>query len=186
MKNSQIFDLIERIVALIRSEERKKCTEIGLQPVHMQMLDYLHRCNRYCDTPAALSSYLGMTRGTVSQTVLLMARKGLISKEADANDKRVVHLLLTNEGEAILNQAKMTSVFKQATEALVQGEVGSHEQALIEVLTALQKANQSQSFGLCKTCKYFTTIDKGFVCGLTKEKLSKSDSEKVCQEHMLE
>jgi DNA-binding MarR family transcriptional regulator len=76
---TDVYASIERMVALIRSEERKKCTEFGLQPVHFQMLDYISRCNRYSDTPAALASYLGMTRGTVSQTLLLLTRKDLKS-----------------------------------------------------------------------------------------------------------
>ena len=62
MEAVDVFDLIERMAALIRSEERKKCAEFGLQPVHLQVLDYLSRCNRYSDTPAALTNYLGMTR----------------------------------------------------------------------------------------------------------------------------
>ncbi len=82
MEKVDVFDLIERMAALIRSEERKKCTELGLQPVHLQVLDYLSRCNRYSDTPAALTNYLGMTRGTVSQTVLLLVKKGFIKKSS--------------------------------------------------------------------------------------------------------
>jgi MarR family transcriptional regulator, negative regulator of the multidrug operon emrRAB len=56
MEKIDIFDLIERMSALIRSEERRKCTELGLQPVHLQVMDYLSRCNRYSDTPAALAN----------------------------------------------------------------------------------------------------------------------------------
>ena len=118
MEKVDVFDLIERIAALIRSEERKKCTAVGLQTVHLQALNYLSRCNKYSDTPAALTNYLGMTKGTVSQS-----------------------------------------------------------------LSLLEKANQSQSFGLCKTCHYFTTMDDSFLCGVTKELLSQNDSEKICQEH---
>jgi len=57
MERIAIFEVIERMSALIRSEERKRCTELGLQPVHFQVLDYLSRCNRYSDSPAALTNY---------------------------------------------------------------------------------------------------------------------------------
>jgi hypothetical protein len=53
----------------------------------------------------------------------------------------------------------------------------------VKALMALQKANRSQSFGLCKTCQHFTKLPTGFQCNLTKELLSHSDSEKICQEH---
>jgi MarR family transcriptional regulator, negative regulator of the multidrug operon emrRAB len=183
MEKVGVFDLIERMAALIRSEERKKCTELGLQPVHLQVLDYLSRCNRYSDTPAALTNYLGMTRGTVSQTLLLLVKKGFIKKTTDATDRRMLHLSLQAEGNAILKQARSSELFNQAASLFKEHNFINNEEMFMKALTALQKANKSQSFGQCKTCQYFTTTSGGFACGLTKEPLSQSDSEKICQEH---
>lgn len=181
-----MFDLIERMAALIRSEERKKCTELGLQPVHFQVLDYLSRCNRYSDTPAALTNYLGMTRGTVSQTLLLLEKRGFIEKKADDNDRRMVHLHLLPEGESMLTKARSTELFKRAASLLSILQIDPNEVIFANALLALQKAHKSQSFGLCKTCRHFTRNTGYFVCGLTKEPLSQSDSEKICQEHSVE
>jgi MarR family transcriptional regulator, negative regulator of the multidrug operon emrRAB len=183
MEKSSVFDLIERMSALIRSEERRRCTELGLQPVHLQVMDYLSRCNRYSDTPAALANYLGMTRGTVSQTILLLEKKGYLKKTADQNDKRMVHLSLLAEGDALMNKASPADLYSQAS--AIFNENINQENVFINALNALQKANKSQSFGLCKTCKYFTETSVGFVCDLTKEQLSQGDSEKICQEHSL-
>ena len=183
MEKSSVFDLIERMSALIRSEERRRCTELGLQPVHLQVMDYLSRCNRYSDTPAALANYLGMTRGTVSQTILLLEKKGYLKKTADEKDKRMVHLSLLAEGDALMNKASPADLYSQAS--AIFNENINQENVFINALNALQKANKSQSFGLCKTCKYFTETSVGFVCDLTKEQLSQSDSEKICQEHSL-
>jgi MarR family transcriptional regulator, negative regulator of the multidrug operon emrRAB len=180
---SSTFNLIERMAALIRSEERKRCAEYGLQLVHLQVLDYLARCNKYSDTPAAVANYLGMTRGTVSQTLLLLEKKAYIKKTSDTIDRRVVHLSLLPEGLALLEQAKPSELFKDATEVLKQNDSKQYDEALADILTALQKSNQSYTFGLCKTCKFFTVCQEGFLCGLTKEPLSESDSELICQEH---
>ena len=183
LEKVDVFDLIERMTALLRSEERKKCTELGLQPVHLQVLDYLSRCNRYSDTPAALTNYLGMTRGTVSQTLLLLEKKEFIKKTTDAIDRRKVHLNLLSDGSAILKQARTSDLFTQAALLFKEHDFIHNEEMFMKALTALQKANKSQSFGLCKTCQYFTTTSVGLNCGLTKEPLNQSDSEKICQEH---
>jgi MarR family transcriptional repressor of emrRAB len=185
MEQVDIFELIERMAALIHSEERKKCTELGLQPVHLQVLDYLSRCNRYSDTPAALTNYLGMTRGTVSQTLLLLSKKGFIKKTTDATDRRVVHLSLLAEGDTILKQARTSELFIKAALIFKKHNLVNPEELFVKALTSLQKANKSHSFGLCKTCQYFTKTADGFTCGLTKEPLSQSDSEKICQEHSI-
>ena len=184
MEKADLFDLVERIAALIRSEERKKCTAVGLQTVHLQALNYLSRCNKYSDTPAALTNYLGMTRGTVSQSLSLLEKKGYIKKTVDINDRRVIHLELLPEGKTILEQARPAELFIKATSMMEKKEdTVDYETVFSSFLTALQKANQSQSFGMCNTCHYFTIMDDGFLCGVTKEPLSQSDSEKICQEH---
>ena len=184
MEKVDLFDLIERIAALIRSEERKKCTAVGLQTVHLQALNYLSRCNKYSNTPGALTNYLGMTRGTVSQSLSLLEKKGYIKKTANINDRRVIHLELLPEGKTILEHAQPAELFIKAAAMMEKKEdIINYEIVFANMLTALQKANQSQSFGICKTCHYFTTMDDSFLCGLTKEQLSESDSEKICQEH---
>lgn len=184
METVDVFDLIERMSALIRSEERKKCAVLGLQAVHLQALNYISRCNKYSDTPAALTNYLGMTRGTVSQTLSLLEKKGYIKKTSDTHDRRIVHLALLPEGRTTLEKARPAELFiKAATLLEKNGDISGYETLFANALTALQKANRSQSFGLCRTCHYFTTTGNGFLCGLTKQPLSQSDSEKICQEH---
>jgi len=185
MRKPNVFDLIECMAALIRSEERKRCTELKLQLVHFQVLEYLSFCNKYSDTPAAIANYLGMTRGTVSQTLIFLEKRTFIKKNQDSSDKRVFHIQLLSKGLTILNKAKPTELFLRAARILQENSlIIDSEDIFIEALTALQKANDLHSFGVCKTCKNFTRKPKGFFCELTQEKLSKKDSEKICQEHI--
>lgn len=185
LKQSDVFKLVERITALIRSEERRKCAELGLQQVHLQILDYLARCNRFSDTAAALTNYLGLTKGTISSSLQIMESKGLIVKTVDAVDKRVVHLSLSDKGRELLALACPADLFNRASTLLSHEHDDAVNAAFAQVLAALQRANRSQAFGLCKTCKHFTVQDDGFMCALTQQSLSVPDSEKICQEHNL-
>lgn len=184
MQNNDIYELIECMSALIRTEERRRCTELGLQPIHFQLLNFLSRCNKYSDTPAAAANFLGMTRGTVSQSIIILEKKGYIKKTQDLADKRVVHLSLLPSGKEVLLEARPTELFEKAF-AILNRDMGklSGKALFTNALTALQKANQSNSFGMCKTCKHFSTKNNGFFCQLTQEPLSTEDSEKICQEH---
>jgi len=184
MKEPSVFDLIEYISTLIRSEERKRCTDQKIQLVHAQILTFLSTCNKHSDTPAAVANYLGLTRGTVSQTLIVLEKKEFIKKTQDNKDKRVYHIVLLDKGRNTLEKIKLTKLYQKASK-LLEPSIKEDEDFFVEVLTMLQKANNSYSFGICKTCKNFTKTSSGFFCELTQEKLRKSDSELICQEHMV-
>ncbi|WP_163997093.1 MarR family winged helix-turn-helix transcriptional regulator [Pyxidicoccus caerfyrddinensis] len=183
MAVDRLYSLLERLGNLLRTEERAAGLRHGLQPVHLQALRYLQSCNRYSNTPAALTEYLGLTKGTVSQTLLLLEEKGLLRKEADTEDRRVVHLHLTDAGRTVLKEAIPPALFKQALAGLPGGGEAL-EEALTGLLRGVQAANAQRSFGACSTCKHFRREGPGrFRCGMTQEPLSREDSVLLCREH---
>lgn len=185
MTNTNLFKLIERITNLVRSEERKKYAAIGLQPVHVQVLEYLATCNRFSDTPAAVAEFLGLTKGTVSQSIQVLERKTYLTKTPDSTDGRVVHLALSEEGASLLDELKPIDVFEQA-QLMVNGKgFATIEAALNAVLVELQKANNAKSFGVCHSCVNFIETGNHYYCKLTELPLSPQEANKICREHVL-
>lgn len=185
MHEPNIFKIIERISNLLRSEERKKYAAIGLQPVHIQVLEYLSACNRFSDTPAAVAEYLGITKGTISQSIQVLERKDYLEKTQDTNDGRVVHLSLSAQGIQLLDEIRPMDVFAQAQEAVSSKAFSTIEAALNSVLIELQKANNAKSFGVCQSCVNFIEVDNHYLCNLTQLPLSQLDAKKICREHVL-
>ena len=183
MNNVFLYQLLERIGNLLRAEQRSMGNEFGLQEVHLQVLLYLSRCNRYSNTPLGVTEYLNSTKGTVSQSIKVLEKNGYIVKQADEKDRRVVHLVLTKQGQTVLKQVIPPQLFIQALEGITSEETENLEKLLTQFLSSLQQANQLRSFSVCETCRFFTEEDKGFRCGLTKEPLSKKDSSLICREH---
>ena len=97
-----LLELVERLGNLLRSEFRRAGADEQLQPVHVHALVYLTRANRYSNTPQAMAEYLGLTKGTMSQSLLLLDRRGLIERYQDDLDRRVVRLRLSTSGEQFL------------------------------------------------------------------------------------
>jgi DNA-binding MarR family transcriptional regulator len=155
---------------------------LGLQPVHLAALDYLARANRYSDTPGAVGEYLELTKGTVSQSLQVLEREGLITKRPDPNDKRVVHLAVSAAGKRVLRKIAPTLLLHKVVKSLPCDRLSSTEADLKQLLLGLQRARRSRAFGVCHTCRFFKTEATGFRCGLTHEKLSVSDSHKICRE----
>lgn len=180
---ARVADLTERLGNLLRSSQRQQSEDPPLLPVHWQALHYLARCNRYSDGPVAVAEFLGLTKGTTSQTLRLLESRGLIAREDDTTDRRRIHLRLTAAGRAVLQPATVPAGFSQAVTAL--GESGDLLAALLEaLLRELQAAHGSRTFGQCRTCRHFTPLGPGRQrCGLTGERLSAQDSAKICREH---
>ncbi|MCQ8104485.1 MarR family winged helix-turn-helix transcriptional regulator [Methylomonas sp. SURF-2] len=184
MHELETFKLIERISSLLRSEERKKYAAIGLQPVHGQVLEYLAKCNRYSNTHASVAEYLGLTKGTVSQSIQILERKRYLQKTTDSLDGRVVHLSLTEAGMALVDELKPLDIFKQAEREVSHQEFDSIGNALQTTLSVLQKVNQSKSFGMCRSCEHFRVVAHHYQCGMTDEALERDDTDKICRDHI--
>ena len=183
MQELETFKLIERISSLLRSEERRKYAAIGLQPVHGQVLEYLAKCNKYSNTHAAVAEYLGLTKGTVSQTIQILERKHYLDKTTDSIDGRVVHLSLTESGKQLIDELKPLDIFKHAESKISRQEFDTIGQALYTTLGVLQKVNHSKSFGLCSSCQHFSVEENHYQCGLTQQPLDREDTEKICRDH---
>jgi DNA-binding MarR family transcriptional regulator len=186
MKNQALIllDTVERLGNLLRVSLRQAGVAQGLQPIHLQALLYLNEANRYSNTPQALAEYLGLTKGTVSQSLLLLARRRLIARHADEKDGRVVRLTLTDKGKEVLKDLGLSNAWRDALQAASPARLSSATKVLKEALATLQTKNGYRSFGVCVTCRHNLHIGpRSYVCGLTKEKLSSREVSKICREH---
>lgn len=174
---------LERLASLLRSERRSRLLEYGLQPIQFEALHYLSICNRYSDTPMGVTDYLQQTKGTVSQTLKVLEKKGFIEKVADKKDKRVTHLRVTSTGRGLVDAVMISPLLQQASDQVNSMEFTTINTALSDLLLAVQTANQFKSFGQCHTCIHNTKLHDGYFCELTQEPLSLSDVDLICREH---
>jgi MarR family transcriptional regulator, negative regulator of the multidrug operon emrRAB len=182
-RTSRILELVERLGMLLRAELRRIGTETALQPVHVQALQYLARCNRYSNTPAALGAYLGQTKGTVSQSLKVMQRQGYLDKYEDPDDRRVVRLVLTPKARSLLERVDQPGDWAAAERSLSPAQREAVATGLEALLRALQRAHGGRAFGVCADCRHFQTDPSGtHRCGLTGEPLSEQESLLICQD----
>ena len=179
-----LFELVERLSQLTRAGLRETGSEHGLQPVHLQVLFYLSQANRFSNTPQALADYLGLTRGTVSQTLILLARRKLLSRHADARDGRVVRLALSESGAQLLAGLKVAQAWRAAVAEVTPARLGSTKLVLSQVLDRVVEHGGRRSFGLCATCRHVVrTGPRSYFCGLLREKLKSRETRQICREH---
>ncbi|MBD9484848.1 winged helix-turn-helix transcriptional regulator [Pseudomonas sp. PDM14] len=182
MTGTALFDLFERLTSLMRVWNRQHPLLADLQPIQVSALLYLARCNHYSNTPLAVTEYLGLTKGTVSQSLKALEGKGLIVKAQDPRDKRSVHLELTAPAldlvAAIAPPAFLTEALAQMGDQAVQ-----LERLFGTLLRTIQRNQDVPGFGLCHSCRFHEQRDGQPFCGLTQEPLAPAAIELICREH---
>jgi len=180
--SNQIAALIERIGRLLNTDAHAE----GLLPVHWEALRYLERANRFSTTAAALTAYLGLTKGTVSQTLNALEARGLVKKRADKKDRRSKQLSLTAKGAKLLAIDPLDDTV-EAIDQLTDSAQQSLARSLKAMLSHRLDAQQRQPFGQCHACQYFAKkhADGGpHYCQLLEEPLNRKDALAICVEQM--
>ncbi|MCE2572957.1 MarR family winged helix-turn-helix transcriptional regulator [Motilimonas eburnea] len=137
-KADNIGESLERICMLFRNELRLAGLEYGLQPVHLEVLFYLSRADHKTNKPANVTEFLGITKGSASQSISLLAEKKLLIKRSDETDKRIVHLELTPEGMSLARIAIPPKTIRQALENAEHTKGELLQQQLQGLLTDIQ------------------------------------------------
>ncbi len=184
METKKIYDYIERLSNLLRADSRSVGAAYGLQPIQLEALHYLSTCNRFSDTPMGVTEYLGQTKGTVSQTLKVLEKKGFLTKHIDSDDKRITHLKVSPAGKKVIQESIPSALFKNACEDLSKESQTQTIKVLKNLLKAIQHSNNTKSFGVCHSCRYNQrNDDNSYFCKLVKEPLSQDDVQLNCREH---
>lgn len=154
----------------------------GLNPAQWEALRFVAQANQYSRSPTALAEYLGATKGTVSQTLIALENKGLITRCKKTCDRRQVDLCLTDAGQAMLAKDPMQTLQRAA--AAMADDLGPHlVKGLTRLLHDLQNRHQVLEFGVCQDCSLFcvSTVESAAgECGATGEAITTTESKKIC------
>jgi DNA-binding MarR family transcriptional regulator len=179
-----IASAMERLSRLMRAAEH----EDGLNPAQWEALRYLARANRLSNSPGALTRYLGATKGTISQTVMALERKGFLTKSVRENERRSVMLTLSAKGEEALARDPWVRL-AAAIEELGGKTRRRAGKGLLELLDQELKRGNHASFGQCRTCRFFRENGRDeneagpHLCMLIDQPLNEAEAHLICIEH---
>ena len=176
------LDVLDRISRLARSGRQKE----ELIPAQREALSYLDRANRFSRTPGAFAKYLGATKGTVSQTLIALERRGFVAKIANPTDARSVQLELTDTGRTALHEAPVEGIAR-ALQSLSKTRRAEVDEAFASLLSAIVAETGRPAFGVCRTCRFFEAEGRHDLggphrCMLLDVPLSAADSALICAE----
>jgi DNA-binding MarR family transcriptional regulator len=177
----RVSELIDRVGRVTRGLQFVN----GLSPAQWEALRFTARANRYSLSPTALAKYLGTTKGTISQTLISLEKKGYLQRLRDEHDRRSVRLELTPAGLRLLEQDPLFEIDK-AVACLPAHEKDALFDGLNRMLRDVQRKLGGNEFGVCEECSLFSAEntpgapDSAYQCGLTKEAISDDESRQIC------
>lgn len=174
---SDLRAMIDRVARLTATEDRTG----SLNPAQATALDYLSRANRFSRAPSHVADYLGATRGTVSQTLKALERKGLITARENPEDRRGLIYDLTPEGARV---AERNRAAEAALDALEGGDRVALDQGLRAAMQALLDEQGGRAFGICGLCSHHETDGTGRRCALMGVALAAPEAAQICHEQL--
>lgn len=176
-KPQQIRELINRLARLDAAANWDE----ALNPVQVAALEYLARANRFSRAPSQVADYLGTTRGTMSQTLKALVRKGYVGERRSEIDKRSISFDLTEEGRAV---AARRGDLLEAISGLPDAAQAHLSDSLSTLLKRQLRRNNGRQFGICHSCAHHRVTQDGPYCALLSVPLLPQEPDQICHEQV--
>ncbi|MEM8890219.1 MAG: MarR family transcriptional regulator [Bacteroidota bacterium] len=177
---------LERISEAFRVLIWERAKKLGLSPIQIQLLIFVaHHEQKLCNV-SHLAQEFNLTKPTISDAIRVLAKKGLIKKEASPVDKRAYSILLSEEGKKIVGQTE--SFAHSIYEGVDSMEENVQESLFAQISDLIQKLNKQGILNVqrnCQSCRFYQKKEPGHYCNLLSFNLANTDLRIDCAEHEL-
>lgn len=171
----RIAELLVHVGRAAQSEDARS----ELTAAQWTCLRFFARANGSTRTPSAFASFQATTRGTASQIIKSLERRGLVARTRSERDRRSVCFDLTAEGRRMLAQDPLRDLV-----GLIDGLGDTESARFLMTLSRLSSALAAQrdvpSFGTCRDCSHFGTSGEAAYCACMAAELAADEMHKLC------
>lgn len=139
----QLTDLVEQVNRIVYGLGFTS----GLNPAQWAALRYFARSAEGQRTVGALAHHQCVTAPTASETVSALVRKGFVTRQPSATDKRSHILALTSEGEQLLGVDPLLEVAAVITQLSESQRAGLNEALDVIARQLLQRRKELRERG---------------------------------------
>jgi DNA-binding MarR family transcriptional regulator len=187
--DAKIVAALERLSQVFRVRLREEAWERDLSPTQAQFLIYLLYHDVELRRVSQLAREFDLTQATVSDAVASLETKGLVQREQWPEDRRVVTLRLTKDGEKLAaTLSEWADPVREHLERFSPEEREAVMSFLIGLIGSLQRSGLITVARMCVTCNFFRQdIHPGepspHHCGLLDVPLGRADLRVDCPEY---
>jgi DNA-binding MarR family transcriptional regulator len=187
--DAKIVAALERLGQAFRVLLREKAREHNLSPIQAQFLVYLLHHDVELRRVGRLAGEFDLTPATVSDAVDALEAKGLVGRERWPEDRRVITLRLSPEGELLAAElSNWADLVRESLELYPAEEKEVVMSFLMRLIGSLQRSGVVTVARMCVTCRFLQrNVRPGdgspHHCGLLDVPLGGPDLRIDCPEH---
>ena len=187
--DTRIVAALERLSQVFRVRLREEAWERDLSPTQAQFLIYLHYHDVELRRVNQIAREFDLTQPTVSDAVASLESKKLIQREQWPEDRRIVTLRLTPDGEKLATTLSgWADPIREHLQPFSPDDREAVLRFLIGLIGSLQRSGLITVARMCVTCRFFQQdIHPGgplpHHCALLDVPLGRTDLRVDCPEH---
>jgi DNA-binding MarR family transcriptional regulator len=176
-------DLVAELLVHVGRAARREDGQSGLTAAQWTCLRFFARANGATCTPSAFASFQSTTRGTASQIVKSLERRGLVARRRAPHDGRSVCFALTAAGRAMLAEDPLRDLIG-AIDRLGPEEGARLRGTLSRLSAALSNRRETPAFGTCRDCRHFAPGAETGYCACLAAELAAGELDKLCASYL--
>lgn len=183
---SKIVAALERVSEAFRVLLWTESKQNSLSPIQIQILIFLLFQSREKCKVSYLAQEFNMTKATVSDSVKVLLKKGLIEKQDHPEDTRSYLIALTASGKKMAEASSSFSLpIEKPLNTLTPEQKEVMLTSLLKLIKDLNKAGIITVPRMCYTCANYRSRSNGHFCNLLNTELADSEIRVDCPEHEL-
>lgn len=184
--NQKITYGLERIAKAFRVLLWEESKLHKISPIQIQLLLFCASHKKENLKVSFLANEFNLTKATISDSIKVLIKKELLSKEINPLDSRSFMVQLTKKGNEIVEKTKgFSSVLTQSIDSLTDFE---KESLFSNILSIIYQLNQQEIISIqrmCLTCFYYEKKGNNHFCNLLKKPLKKTEFQIDCMDHKI-
>lgn len=145
----------EQIVQALGIYYERQSRGHAVSPLQLRILTTLLKDGAK-HTVSGMAEELSLTAATVSDAIGSLQQKGLLTKDRQTGDRRVVHLSLSREGKRVVrSQTASNETLLEIIRSLSQQEQEASLVAVIKMIRGFQERGLIPVARMCTNCRFF-------------------------------
>jgi len=184
--NQKITYGLERIAKAFRVLLWEESKLHKISPIQIQILLFCASHKKENLKVSFLANEFDLTKATISDSIKVLIKKELLSKEINPSDSRSFTVQLTEKGNEIVKKTKgFSSVLTQSIDTLSKLEKENLLNNILHIIHQLNKQKIISIQRMCFTCYHYEKKGNNHFCNLLNKSLEKRDLQIDCLDHKM-